>query len=154
MSEETEVAEPVAVTEEVDFPKRVELPRGNWVELRDPYEVSERERRPLKRFFLAKGKSKDERGGDVIATPRAPQLGGVPVEDEDTDEKLEMLESYERELMLFFATSWSFTQEITHGGLQDLPGYAYAAIDNAVGPRIEILFPNLSKKDPENPTTP
>lgn len=143
---------------ETEFESKVELPGGNWVELRDPYNVTERERKPLKRAFIAMGKAGQaaEKPGDAaVTTPLPPQLGGRNFEpDVDLDLRLDAMEDFESKIMVFFVEAWSFDSEPSEDALLDIPATAYIAIDEAVGERMGVLFPELAKKTEENPTTP
>lgn len=146
---------------------RVELPGGNWAELRDPMEVTEKERRPLKRAYaeLAKELSKRaaERQGPATAaiTPVPPQLGGTgpssrsPLDDVDVDVLLDAGDVFERQAVVFCVTSWGGPRldgkEITPDGLDDIPAPVYTALSVAVAPIVEVLFPNPKASIPSIP---
>jgi hypothetical protein len=136
----------------VEFQSRIELPGGAWAELRDPYTVTERERRPLKRAFLALSRvgTADEKPGDVVVeTPLAPMQGGSasPADDlGDFDAKLDAMEDFESAAAAFFITAWSFDSEPSADALLDIPAAAYAALEKACGERLEVLFPNLAQQ--------
>jgi hypothetical protein len=142
---------------------KIELPGGEWAELRDPYTVTERERRPLKRAFLALSQagSTNEAPGEVaVNTPVPPQLGGgASASLADLDAKMTAMEDFEAQAAAFFVTSWSFPTAPSADALLDLPAAAYAAIDEAVSDRLGVLFPQLAKAKAQaegepDPTTP
>lgn len=145
--------------------ERVDLPGGQWAELRDPLEVSERERRPLKQaqFGLSRDRRKGEKPGDeAVTTPVAPQLGG-PTKSAPSlsDEDFRVYQGFTDQLIAFFVASWSFDPAPSEDTLLDLPAAAYTALEKAVQPRVDVLFPEIAEarrkqegRDAEDPTAP
>lgn len=139
------------MADDTDFAPRVELPGGEWVELRDPRRVTERERRPLKRRFVALAQAGEPGASATVATPLAPQLGGGKHSVADVAAKFSALEEFTTEMAMFFITAWSYGSEATEDSLLDLPADVYDAIDTAVSERLRVLFPQMARRGPTTP---
>lgn len=108
------------------------LAAGAWADLRDPQDVSERLRRPVRAIQMRL--AKDPAFAGVVA--EAKDKGVKALEDIDEsaavqmatamgDESMELMEELNDRLILSRVAGWSFEAEITADGLLDLPGAAY-----------------------------
>lgn len=136
---------------------KVSLPDGAWAMLRDPDEVTERQRRPLVRLqrrALAKA---------------APQLAGVDLDKLTPAEALEKLapmlasddfdalEEIDDLVIEVLVDSWSFTFDVSADASLDLPSKARAALIDECRPLLGRLLGDTSDADvldPASPTVP
>lgn len=138
--------------------ERVELPRGHWVVLKDPWEITERERQPLQVAFLELGQRR--RVQQTAAAPggdgaQSPVPGAAPTEPkEDAASTVETMSAFGRDLVAFFVVEWDLDKPISADSMLDLPVPLYNAIDDLVGPLVAELFPNLGRGVAGTPTTP
>ncbi|HEV8065122.1 MAG TPA: hypothetical protein VGP46_09830 [Acidimicrobiales bacterium] len=141
---------------------KVDLPGGAWVELRDPMDATERQRRPLREAFMEMGRAQrgpsTPAGSDAVTTPLPPQLGGgQPVNEVPVAETLDAIDDFTHKAVAFFITAWSFEFPCTPESLYDIPVPIYNAIDEAALPMIQEMIPQLKPAKPalgEVPTTP
>jgi len=112
---------------------RVELPGDHWAELRDPMDVTERERRPLKVAYGEFARSLSEQPADASG-------GG------EVDDLIASGEAFERSSLVFCVTAWGGPRldgvAISEEALDDIPAPVYTALSVAVAPIIKMMFPN------------
>lgn len=137
---------------------RIELPAGHWAEIRDPMEVTERQKRPLKALRISLGKAFAAKPStEPVPTPDPSNPATAPKSAADlmsVDELLDATEAFEYNSAAFFIESWDFDFPPTADSVQDIPGPVYAELDKAIGQRLIVLFPDMEQKKPDSPTTP
>lgn len=145
---------------------RIELPDGEWAELRDPKKVPERLRRPAKAasFEMYRTRQKQLEETASTASPAAPAAGawGAPPEDEvappvddGTGYSLDQITASVDAGIVALVASWSFGDVVTEDTLLDLPSDAYDAIVAAVTPMIAEMFQTMEPStDPASPSSP
>lgn len=137
--------------------ERVELPRDHWVVLKDPWEITERERQPLQVAFMELGQRR--RVQQIAAAPggdgaQSPVPGATPTApEEDAATTVETMSAFGRDLVAFFVVEWDLDKPVTAESMLDLPVPLYNAIDALVGPLVAELFPTLGRAA-GTPTTP
>lgn len=111
-----------------------DLPSGGYVQLRDPEDVTERQRRPLRVLMATMG--------DVDF--RRP-----------TAEQLDKLNDANDLLAVILISSWSFDDDVTVEAIADLPGPDYDEILRLVAPMFMKVCPSFQvDPDPDSPTSP
>jgi hypothetical protein len=142
---------------------RHQLPEGAWADLRDPAEVPERLRRPVRRLQMLL--AADPAFKQVVTTA---QTGGVQaMQDIDESSAMDMMagmgeaafarmDEMNDHLVISRVAGWSFAADVSLEGLLDLPGGAYDALralcaDGALGMQGPDFSPS---QDPESPTAP
>lgn len=136
---------------------KISLPDGAWAVLRDPQEITERQRRPLVRL---------QRRTIMKA---APTLAGLDLESmtpDDalaklapslSDEDFDALEDIDDMVIVTLVDSWSFDLPITIDGSLDLPSKTRQALLEECHPLLARLLGDTSDAevlDPESPTAP
>jgi signal transduction histidine kinase len=108
------------------------LPDGGWADLRDPADVSERLRRPVRAIqmrlaqnpafseVVADAKKKGVQAMDDIDEAKAVEMATVMGEDAIT-----LMDDLNDRLIVSRVAGWSYEAEVTIDALQDLPGGAY-----------------------------
>lgn len=130
---------------------RIDLPRGHWVELKDPWEITERERNAIVADNAAKT------GGNRASRRQNAGLAGTAPASDDEDPRAEFLAAVDagHGLVARFISAWGGPlldgKPITQETLVDLPAPLYVAIDAAVTPALREVFPRAKKEDPTEP---
>ena len=101
---------------------RIDLPQGQWAELRDPRVVTERRRRPAKTALYAVAKL---------------------AEAEATVEAIEAWDDLRVQVAVALIDQWSVNVDVTVDAILDLPGDVYDALLTAVEPQIMALLPSF-----------
>lgn len=139
------------------------LPSGATADLRDVIDVTERQRRPIRRFqsqlsampaFAAavrEAEAVQKAAGD--GTDLAPDVqlklaAGM-------GEAFDVLESLNDAVVAAMVRGWSFPFPVTADAAQDLPGRDLDALRTACAPFIRELMPNFEPSpDADSPTAP
>ena len=146
---------------------RIELPKDNWAELREPDEVSERGRRPI----LSAITRVTPAGWEALKKLNPEEVKAAVGSGEPNDEvvakvstlandDLAALQAANDWCIVALVREWSFAQPITIDGALDLPGAAYDLLRDACAPAIETLFVSFEpvveagKVDPDSPFVP
>lgn len=116
---------------------KIELPGGNWAKLRDPQDITDKQRRPLAKLQRLLAASDL---GDAL-TQRA-EMGEEVTEKQLNDllkpvlagEEWDLLESTSDLLVVALVEEWSFEQPITAESVQNLPGRVSKALRAACDP--------------------
>jgi hypothetical protein len=132
---------------------RLDLPRDNWADIRDPDEIPRKQARAFRKelYRLAGG------AGDVDPTldqEAAARAAGVALLQSDGG--MDGLEDMAEALVLAVVSDWSYG-EVSADTLGSMPDAAVDAIYNRVqaGGYIEKLMPDFSPSpDDDSPTTP
>ncbi|HZQ33725.1 MAG TPA: hypothetical protein VFB19_18585 [Mycobacterium sp.] len=111
---------------------KVSLPGENWAHLRDPSEVTERQRRPLTE--IQERISLSNAGAMLIA--HEDELEALSVKDQlrllreagATPEELALLRQGDDRLLLALVSEWSFDAPVTEDGMLDVPSHALDAL--------------------------
>lgn len=141
---------------------RIELPDGDWADVRDPKKVPERLRRPVREaaLNLQQALPEDQRRRNIkmsqepaqVAEPDVQEAFGAPPIDElvadeakkdelpflPTAEQQSLVDVYNEALLVSIVAAWSFG-DVTVDAVRDLPGDSfdillkYAAKDGAEG---------------------
>jgi len=138
---------------------KIDLPGGHWAELKDPMDVTERDRRPLKESLVKLGQAQRTPPQPVGA---ASALGAInpfappapePIPAMEVAERLDLIEAYERLCMSFFIVSWDFDFPVSDDALLDLPSPVYNALEKATAPFLKEVIPS-QESDDGTPTAP
>lgn len=137
------------MTDKIEFP-------GGWAKLRDPQDVTERQRRPLARVQRLLAGS----GVGNALIDWHEEHHREPDEDEMrnllkpflADDEMDLFESSNDQLILALVEEWSFDKPITVESIQDLPGRAYAALREACQPLLQSVL-GQSDDDIEDPNS-
>ena len=117
---------------------KVDVP-GGWVVFNDPKLVSERARRPVVKASM------------LLSSTFKSTADGVDPSERDIDQ----MDAFNDAVILALVKEWSFDAEISHEGLLDLPGAAYDALRQKVGPMVTDLMPSFTADpEPDSPTVP
>lgn len=150
-----------------EFPLRIALPHDQWAELRDPEEVSERQRRRVRKaqqrvslhseevgraqqlaasgVVHSDGTVAPEAAAEVLAATKGIIESGVL---DDVDDAVDMA-------LAALVARWSFDTPVSAETVADLPGGAYKALRDAAQPLIGQMNPDFDPSpDPESPTKP
>lgn len=125
------------MTDKIEFP-------GGWAKIRDPQDVTEKQRRPL-------GKLQRRLAGSSIADALLA-LDGKPTEEQVKalvqpvlgSDDWDLLDESGDLLIVALVEEWSFEKPITVDEVQNLPGKAYKALREACDP---LLMPLLGITD-------
>jgi len=139
---------------------KVDLGNGSWAKLRDPQDVTDKQRRPLAKLQRLLAASNL---GEAL-TQRAQM--GEEVTDKDlqdllkpvlADDEWELLESTSDLLIVALVEEWSFDTPIIVESVQNLPGRVSKALRAACDPLLTDVLGIESEEDvldPESPTPP
>lgn len=142
------------MTDKIEFP-------GGWAKIRDPHDVTERDRRPLGKVqrLLA--------GSNIGAVLIERQQAGEEVTETEmqtllrpylADEAMDLFEDSDDLLIKALVEEWSFDKPITVENIQGLPGRAYDALRDACRPLLTAVLGGVETEadilDPDSPTTP
>lgn len=141
---------------DINQPNRIDLPNGNWADLRPVGEVSERLRRPIKRLTAKLASYPDfMRAVDTAQSKKkltqADQLSIASAMGDSFD----VLEELQDRLVIAAVRGWSFPQDITVDGLLDIPCMASDALREAAAPYQSALNPDMGPSpEADSPTGP
>lgn len=136
---------------------KISLPNGAWAVLRDPEDITERQRRPLVRLQRR------------TLMKAATQLAGVDLQNMTerealqkiapalSDEDFDALEDIDDLVIVTLVDSWSFEQPVSVDGSLDLPSKTRSALIEEIRPLLSRLLGETSDEDvlnPESPTVP
>ena len=130
--------------------KKIELPGDNWAKLRDPDEVTERQRRPLVRL-QRKTLLKATNSLEASNISQREIMSRLSPEDYDALEEVDDL------VIQALVDSWSYDFPPNKEGAVDLPGSARSVLLKACRPLLPRLLGATSDADvldTESPTTP
>lgn len=136
---------------------KITLPDGGWAVLRDPADVTERQRRPLVRL------QQRLLGSDVGAALIGAQ-GDIPKDEalelirpQMASDDFDMVAQLDDLLLVTLLDSWSYDGEITADSVLDLPGKVRTVLLEACKPLLGPLLGETSDADvldPASPTVP
>lgn len=139
---------------------RIELPNGQWADLRDPEAVTERQRRPIARAVRGVRPEIVEMQQQAARRPDLPD--GTPGPEKQaalralqhamTNEEADAYQDAGDLATVALVESWSFSAAITLDGVLDLPARSLDALRELVAPLASKLFVDTSP-DP-NPAAP
>lgn len=133
---------------------KIDLPDGAWARLRDPEEITERQRRPLLRL---------QRRASLKVAPHLANLGAVNTNTADflakiapllDDEDFNALEDIDDLVIATLVEDWSYEQAVTVDGALDLPSKARRPLIEACRPLLDRLLGETSDDDVVNPDSP
>nr|WP_202447227.1 hypothetical protein [Streptomyces sp. SID5468] len=108
------------------------MPDGGWADLRDPADISERLRRPIRAIQMKL--AKDPAFAEVVKAAQAKGAQAVREMDEAAaaqvaaqmgDESAGLLDELNDRAILARVAGWSYGPEVTADALLDLPGPTY-----------------------------
>lgn len=130
---------------------KVSLPGDNWAHLRDPSEVTERQRRPLteiqERISLSNAGALLIEHGDELDDLTPIQQLRLLRQAGATPEELALLRRGDDALLLALTSEWSFDAPITEDGLLDVPGHAVDALKKECQKYAKVLSGGDSDED-------
>lgn len=127
---------------------RIDLPNGQWAELRDPEAVTERQRRPIARALRGVRPEIQERSRAAADLPDLPD-GKPGPEKQEALQRLQFLMTNEEAdayqdagdfAAVALIGSWSFEPVPSLDGLLDLPARSLDMLRRAVAPLVNDLF--------------
>lgn len=141
--------------------EHVTLPSGATADLRDAVDVTERQRRPIKRIqaklaalpsFVAAIKeaeaAQNADGGALTPDQQLAIAGGM-------GEAFDLLEELNDSLIGAVVRGWSYPFPVSADASQDLPGRDLDALRAACAPYLKDLMPNFEPTpDADSPTVP
>lgn len=141
---------------------RHQLPGGAWADLRDPAEVPERLRRPVRRIQMLLAKDPAFSGVVQAAKDKGIQAMEDVTEDqavamaadmgEDAIDRMDQLNDL---LVISRVAGWSYEAPVSMEALQDLPGAVYDRLRELCADGAMESGPDFSPStDPESPTAP
>lgn len=140
---------------------RQHLPGGGWADLRDPAEVPERLRRPVRAIQIRL--AKDPAFGQVIVNAKDKGVKALADIDEAQavemvsaigDDSMTLMDDLNDRLVISRVAGWSYGDEVTMDALLDLPGAAYDKLRElcAEGALDDVDF--SPSQAPDSPTVP
>jgi hypothetical protein len=125
---------------------RVNLPSGGWADLRPVADVTERQRRPIKRiqttlagmpaFASAVREAEAAGGSDLTPEQQLKIAAGM-------GEAFDLLENLNDALIVAAVRGWSYGAEVTADACQDLPGRDLDKLREATSPYLKELMPDF-----------
>jgi hypothetical protein len=139
-------------------PTRVSLPSGGWADLRPVADVTERQRRPIKRiqttlagmpaFAGAVAEAQKSGGKELTPDQQLKIASGM-------GEAFDLLEDLNDALIVAAVRGWSYEFPVSADGCQDLPGRDLDALRAATSPYMQELMPDFDPTpDPASPIEP
>lgn len=136
------------------------LPSGATADLREPADITERQRRPIKRiqaqlaarpaFMAAVKEAQAAEGADGNLTP--DQQMGIAAGMGDA---FDLLEDLNDALVAAAVAGWSYVFPVSADSAQDLPAHDLDALRTAVSPYVQTLMPDFEPNpSQESPTPP
>lgn len=133
--------------------EKIPLPDGGWALLRDPEQVSERQRRPLNRLQARVA-------GSAVGALVAHKALMSDDEFEEESRKVlgsddfALLDDLNDALIDVLVESWSYDSEPSADAALDLPGRVYEALKNECAKYVSALAPQFTPSDADNPESP
>lgn len=138
--------------------KRVNLPNG-WADLREPADVTERGRRPIKRiqsqlaarpvFQSAVATAQRERKGKTLSQESQLKIAA------GMGDAFDLLEDLNDHLVAALVAAWSYEAPVSADAVQDLPGLDLDALREACAPYMQQIMPDFEPTpDADSPTEP
>lgn len=135
----------------------ITLPSGATADLRDVADVTERQRRPIKRiqtklaglpdFVHAVEEAQAHKDGDELTPDQQLAIAA------GMGEAFDLLEDLNDALVAALVLRWSYDLSISADACQDLPGRDLDALRAAVSPYLAQLSPDFEPNpDPASPT--
>lgn len=123
--------------------KKIDLPSGAWVALRDPELTTEGQRRPVKRLSVR-----------AMASDAWAAMRGEKLMSDVSDADLDVIWNFAEALAVCLISEWSFEQPISIDGLQAIAGKAdYEKLIEEVQEYRDALMPDFGvDPDPSSPT--
>lgn len=125
---------------------RITLPSGGWADLRAANDVTERQRRPIKRiqtqlagnsgFVAAVNEAQAQGDGELSADAQLRIAAGM-------GDAFDLLESLNDFLIAAVVAGWSYDFPVSADSAQDLPGRDLDALREACAPYMSELSPNF-----------
>jgi hypothetical protein len=133
------------------------LPSGATADLRDVADVTERNRRPIKRiqtklaglpdFVHAVEEAKAQKEGEELTPEQQLTIAA------GMGEAFDLLEELNDALVVALVAGWSYGFPVTVDNVQDLPGRDLDALRAVTAPYLAQLAPDFEPdKDPASPT--
>lgn len=140
---------------------RHQLPGGGWADLRDPAEVPERLRRPVRALQTRLAKDPafaqvitDARGNGVEALQDIDEAQAVQMVSAIGDDSMTLLDDLNDRLVLSRVAGWSYEGEVSAEALLDLPGAVYDRLRELCAEGA-LEGPDFGpSQDPQSPTGP
>jgi hypothetical protein len=133
------------------------LPSGATADLREVADVTERQRRPIKRIQTKLAGLPEF--ASAVATAQAQGEGTELTPEEQLTiaaglgEAFDLLEELNDALVVALVAGWSFAFGVNVDAVQDLPGRDLDALRKAVAPFLSQLSPDFEPSpDPASPT--
>ncbi|MGW1623037.1 hypothetical protein [Streptomyces sp. NPDC002172] len=111
---------------------RHQMPDQGWVDLREPAEVSERLRRPIRTIQMKLAQNpafasvvKDAKDKGVKALEDIDESQAVEMASAMGDEAFDLMDELNDRLIISRVAGWSYGDEVSLDALQDLPGAVY-----------------------------
>ena len=136
---------------------KISLPDGAWAVLRDPEDVTERQRRPLIRL---QRRTIMKAAGQLAGLDLEKMTPGQALEKLApalSDEDFDALEDIDDLVIVTLVDSWSFDLPVSVDGALDMPSKARAKLLEECRPLLSRLLGETSDEDvlnPESPTVP
>jgi hypothetical protein len=129
-----------------DAPSRISLPSGATADLRPVADVTERQRRPIKRiqttlagmpsFAAAVAEAQKNEGTELTPEAQLKIAAGM-------GEAFDLLEGLNDALIVAAVRGWSYEFPVSADGCQDLPGRDLDALRSAASPYLSALMPDF-----------
>jgi hypothetical protein len=137
--------------------KRIDLPSGATADIREVADVTERQRRPIKRiqtrlaglpaFVNAIDEAKAQSEGEELSPETQLKIAA------GMGEAFDLLEELNDSLVAALVAGWSFPFAVSVDAVQDLPGRDLDALRTAVSPYLSQLNPDFDPSpEPESPS--
>jgi hypothetical protein len=143
------------------MPQHLTMPSGATVDLRDVSDVTERQRRPIKRInsklaalpsFVAavqEAEAAQKVSGEALTMDQQLSIAA------GMGEAFDLLEALNDNLIVAAVRGWSYGFPITEDSVQDLPTRDLDALRETVAPFLRELMPNFEPTpDADTPTGP
>jgi len=141
---------------------RQTLPNDGWADLRDPAEVPERLRRPVRHIQMRL--AKDPAFTSVVAKAKTDGVAAVADIGEDDavqmatamgEDAMTLMDDLNDRIVLSRVAGWSYGPDVTLAALQDLPGAVYDRLREVCADGALEQGPDFSPSpDPQSPTVP
>lgn len=133
--------------------EKISLPDGGWALLRDPQNITERQRRPINRLQARVA-------GSAVGALLAHKATMSDAEFEEESRKIlgsedfALLDELNDALIGVLVESWSYDSEPSAETALDLPGPVYEALKNECAKYVTALAPQFNPADADNPESP
>lgn len=139
---------------------RITLPSGATADLRDVADVTERQRRPLRKIQAQLGGNAEFANAVRVAQEMRGDAADLPPEDQlriaaGMGAAFDDLETLNDLLVAAITAGWSYDFPVSADACQDLPGTDLDALRAACSPFLAQLMPGFEPTpDPESPIVP